>query len=330
MKMEKKERVLAAIQKEEVDRPPFGMWYHVPHVDQDPVHLAEIQIQQAQDYDLDFIKLMPFGNYSAADFGLSCTYHCTADKPVFERKFAIEDPKEWSELKPLPGIFGNHGKTVMIAQQVARQQKKAGLELPFVQTVFSPLTTAKKLAGMRLFQDMRSHPQHVHAALAAITETSINFVVENLNAGVAGFFFATQCATRDWVTEDEYKEFGLFYDLKVIEAFTDSTFFNILHIHGDNTWFNLLATYPVHCLNWHDRWSEPDLATARKISDKCFMGGINEIWLKTAKPEQIVKHIREAVIAAGIRGLMITPGCVADPTTPVENFIACREALGHL
>ncbi len=66
--------------------------------------------------------------------------------------------------------------------------KEKGLQLPFVQTIFSPLTTAKKLAGMRLFQDMRSHPDYVHQALKAITQTCIDFVAENLAAGVSGFF----------------------------------------------------------------------------------------------------------------------------------------------
>ncbi len=47
---------MAAINKQEVDRIPFGMWYHVPHVDQDPVELAEVQIQQALDYDLDSLS----------------------------------------------------------------------------------------------------------------------------------------------------------------------------------------------------------------------------------------------------------------------------------
>ncbi len=64
-----------------------------------------------------------------------------------------------------------------------------------------------------------------------------------------------------------------------------------------------MASYPVQCLNWHDRWVAPDMAQARKLSDKCFMGGINETWLKTATPDQITVHVREAVVTAGRRGV---------------------------
>ena len=327
--MTKKERVMAAIKKQDVDRVPFGMWYHVPHVDQDPVELAEIQIQQAHCYDLDFIKLMPFGNYGAHDYELSCTFYCTKDKPVFERKFAIDDPKEWTELEPLPGYFGNHGKYVLLARQVKKQLK--GEEIPFIQTIFSPLTTAKKLAGPKVFEHMRSHPEYLHQALAAITETTINFVKLNIEEGVDGFFFATQCANKEWVTEDEYEEFGVKYDLQVIDSYKDITYFNVLHIHGDNTMFEKLATkYPCNCINWHDRWAKPTMVEARKISDKCFLGGINEKWLATAKAEEVRDHIREAVLVAGRTGLMVTPGCVAELSTPEINFYAARIAVEGL
>ncbi|MEA4847944.1 MAG: uroporphyrinogen decarboxylase family protein [Clostridiaceae bacterium] len=327
-RMTKKERVMAAINKQEVDRIPFSIWYHVPHVDQDPVQLAEVQIEQAHSYDLDFIKMMPFGNYGAHDYGLSCTFYCTETQPVLERKFAIDDVKEWTEIEPLPGNFGNHGKQLMIARQLKKQLK--GEEIPYVQTIFSPLTTAKKLAGPRIFADMRSNPEYLHQALAAITETTINFVKLNIEEGVAGFFFATQCANKEWVSEAEYDEFGVKYDLQVINAYKDITYFNIAHIHGDNTMFEKVANYPCNCINWHDRWTSPNMAEARKLTDKCLLGCINEKWLSTAKAEEVRGHVREGVLAAGRTGLMVTPGCVAQLDTPAINFYAARLAVEGL
>jgi len=326
--MTKKERIIAAINKQEVDRPPFSMWYHLPQVDQDPVQLAQAQIEQAHMYDLDFIKMMPFGNYGAQDFGLSVDFYCTKTQPALEKKFAIDDVKQWTELEALPGCFGSHGKQLMLAKQIQKQLK--GEEIPYVQTIFSPLTTAKKLAGPRVFEDMRSHPGYVHQALQAITETTIDFINLNIEAGVAGFFFATQCANKDWVTESEYDEFGVAYDLQVINAFKDITYFNIVHIHGDNTMFEKIEAYPCNCINWHDRWVSPSMAEARKISDKCFLGGINEEWLSHAKPEEIGAHIREGALSAGLEGLMITPGCVAHLDTPEVNYYAARLAVEGL
>jgi uroporphyrinogen decarboxylase len=177
---------------------------------------------------------------------------------------------------------------------------------------------------------MRSHPEYLHQALAAITETTINFVKLNIEAGVAGFFFATQCANKEWITEAEHDEFGAAYDLKVINAYKDLTYFNIAHIHGDNTMFEKVADYPCNCINWHDRWVSPNMVEARKLSDKCFLGGINEKWLSKAKPEEVRSHIREGILAAGRTGLMVTPGCVAELDTPVVNFYAARTAVEGL
>ena len=39
--MTHKERVIAAINKQDVDRVPLSIWYHMPHKDQDPISLAE-------------------------------------------------------------------------------------------------------------------------------------------------------------------------------------------------------------------------------------------------------------------------------------------------
>ncbi|MDO5041406.1 MAG: uroporphyrinogen decarboxylase family protein [Peptoniphilus sp.] len=327
-KMTKKERVLAAINKEKVDRIPFSIWFHMPEVDQDAVALAEKTIEYAHLYDVDFIKMMPYGNYGAHDFGLSCTFYCTETQPVFERKFAINSVEEWNELEAVPGYFGEHGKTLQFAKELQKQLK--GEEIPYVQTIFSPLTTAKKLAGMRIFDDLRSNPEYVHHALEEITKTTIDFVKANKKYGVAGFFFASQCSSTDFMTEEEYKEFGTKYDLQVLEACNEDTYFNIVHIHGDNTMFELLADYPVQCINWHDRWTVPSMEEARKITDKCLLGGINEKWLTTAEAHEVKEHLREVIREAGPRGMMLTPGCVAALETPKVNFYAARTAVEGL
>lgn len=327
-RMTKEERIKAAIVRKETDRIPFSVWYHLPAVDQDPIAAAEMQLQLARSYDVDFIKLMPFGNYVAQDYGLSVEFYCTETRPALERKYGIASIDDWANIEPLPAYYGTYGKQVQLSQKINKMMKKG--EIPFVQTIFSPLTTAKKLAGPRVFEDLRSHPKLIRQALEAITQTTINFVKANIEAGVSGFFFATQCATSDFLTEQEFDEFGAKYDLKVIESYVDTTFLNILHIHGENTYFKKLAAYPCNCINWHDRLVYPDMGEARKLTDKCLMGGINEKWFENAAPEEIGVHVKEAVDSAGRKGLIITPGCCAELGTPKINYYAVRTAIEML
>ena len=44
-------------------------------------------------------------------------------------------------------------------------------------------------------------------------------------------------------------------------------------------------------------------------------------------PELIKAHIKEAIDMVDGKGLMIGPGCVADPHSPAENLRAVREAV---
>ncbi len=323
-RMTKKERVQAAIKFQDVDRLPISMWWHIPHVDQDPINLAEETVRLTEKFDWDFIKMMPFGNYVAQDFGLSVRFFCTNDKPAKEREFGIKDASDYLKLEPLPAIYGTYGKQLQFTQYLQKMLK--GNDIPYIQTIFSPLSVAKKLAGPRIYTDIKEHPEEVKHALKVIAETEANFCKANIEAGVAGFFFASQCASSDLMTEEEYKEFGVPYDLELFDSYKDDTWFNVIHIHGDNVFFKLLADYPGTAVNWHDRWTKVSLADARKLTDKCLMGGINEREFMHETPDTIRDHIKFAVDMAGKKGYMITPGCVAKLDTPEINFYAARVA----
>ncbi|KRK88275.1 uroporphyrinogen decarboxylase family protein [Lentilactobacillus sunkii] len=329
------ERIRAALKSEPVDRVPVNLWAHLPEYDQNPKSLARKQVEFARKYDFDFIKLMPFGLYGVEDYGAEITYYAKRDHPAVLSRPGISNYQEWTHIDPLPGNYGTYGKQVELAKYV---REFSGGEFPFIQTIFNPLTTALKLAGNRLILDIKEHPDEVKAALDALTQTTINFVKENINAGVDGFFYATQTATANLLTREEYEEFGKPYDLKVLDAFKDKTWFNVAHIHGDNTYFDIIADYPVQALNWHDRSVSPSLAEARKITDKTLIGGLHELpyitngqitapsILVTGTVNQVEEHVQEAIDEVDGKGLIIGPGCVASQEVPEANIYALRTA----
>ncbi len=326
------ERIKAALNHEPVDRVPVNLWSHLPEYDQNPRSLARKQVEFAQQYDFDFIKLMPFGLYGVEDYGAEITYYAKRDHPAVLSKPGILHYSDWRKVEPLNGNFGTYGKQVELAKYVREFSKD---EFPVIQTIFNPLTTALKLAGNRLVLDIKEHPKEVKQALEALTQTTINFVHENLNAGVDGFFYATQTATSNLFTREEYLEFGRPYDLKVLDAFKDKTWFNVAHIHGDNTYFDLIADYPVQALNWHDRSVAPSLKEARQLTDKALIGGLHELPNEDGTPSILVSgtvnevenHVREAIDEVDGKGLIIGPGCVASQEVPDANIYALRTAV---
>lgn len=340
--MTKEERVKAVLAGQEVDRIPASVWMHISEFDQDPRALAEAMVDFNTKFDFDFVKMMPFGAYTVPDWGAKLDIFCDKYKEVEVAAPGVVDVDDYYRMEVLPATYGTWGKTLQTAQWVGKELARRGAsDTPFMQTIFSPSTTLKKLTNNKMFADIVEHPEAVHNALEVITQTTINFINANIEAGVSGFFFATQCATYDLMTDAAYAEFGKPYDLRVINAYKDKTWFNVLHIHGSNTMFETLCKYPLPVLNWHDRQDGPTMAEAAKLTDKVFLGGLREgpaivnghlvydsIMAKADEtPAGVEAHIHEVMDAMDGKRLLIGPGCVADPHSSDENIQAVRHAV---
>ena len=336
--MNREERIRAVLEGKQPDRVPVSVWMHLSEYDQDSRSLAEAMVAFNEKYDYDFIKMMPFGAYMTPGWGAKLKIFCDPYKEVEIIEPAITCPEDYEKLEVLAPTHGSWGRTLQIAQWTSKLIKP---NTPYMQTIFSPATSLKKLAGARLLSDMLEHPDKVHHALEVITETTINFVKANIEADVSGFFFATQLANYDMLSDTLYAEFCKPYDLRVISSYNKETWFNVVHIHGKNIMFDTLEKYPLPILNWHDRQTEPDFKAAREKTNKVFMGGLKEgpaivgtalqydsiMSTEGMTVENIKKHIHEAIEMAGGKGLIVAPGCVADPKSPEELLKAVRAAV---
>src|SRR2546422_3980962 len=67
--MTKRERVVAALGGQPVDRPPVAFWRHAPDVDHTAKGLAEAMLSLHRRFDLDLVKVMSSGVYCVEDWG---------------------------------------------------------------------------------------------------------------------------------------------------------------------------------------------------------------------------------------------------------------------
>ncbi len=72
--MTKRERVLAAVARQPVDRPPVAFWRHVPDVDHTAAGLADAMLDFHRPWDPDLIKVMSSGVYCVEDWGCTVAY----------------------------------------------------------------------------------------------------------------------------------------------------------------------------------------------------------------------------------------------------------------
>jgi uroporphyrinogen decarboxylase len=325
--MSHRERIENALALKETDRLPFGFWWHFPNRDRAPRRLAELALDLQRKLDLDFIKFSPYGLYSVVDWGVTLEVRGGAQTPV-QADYPVKRAEDWSKLRMYRGTEGEY-LVVLEAQRIALSEMKENV--PFVQTVFSPLTSCLKMAGREtLLEHIRSAPRAVHAGLEIVAETTRRFAREVVTRGADGLFFASQTTNEGCLTRDEYAEFAKPYDLTVLEAVRGKSWFNIFHLHGQNVMFDQVLDYPAQAFNYHDREAGPPLAEMRTRTNKCLIGGIGQnTTLVHGTPDEVDSQVKEAWEQVNRRGLILGPGCVANLSAPEKNVLQLRKSVAE-
>lgn len=325
MAMTRRERITAALARKPVDRPPVAFWQHVPEVDHTARGLADAMLAFHRRWDLDFIKTMSSGVYCVEDWGCRVAYTGSPNGAKKCTEHAVKRAEDWARIKPLDPGAGALGRELEAIRLIVRGRSD---DAPILHTLFSPLTTARKLSGERLLDDLRQHPEAVLPALEAITETTTRYALAALEAGADGIFFATQTATPELCTEEENGRWGAPHARRVLEAVKGKSTFTLLHIHGKGIYFDQLASLPVHAINWHDRLTPPTLADAQRRFTGAVVGGLNE-WgtLRDGPPSDIAAEVDEAIHQTGGIGLIVAPGCVLPLDIPPKHLATAVEAV---
>ena len=323
-KMNHWERVRAAIKGEEVDHVPISLWKHWPVEDETPEGLAAITLSWQKEYDFDLVKFMPTGTYGIEDWGAETIYEPNYNGIRTVTKFGVTDVAQWPKLAALDVTKGYIGNQIEALRLAAEQLQNS---VPVLQTLFSPLTTARKLAGERVFTDLRRQPDLLKEGLQIIADTTVRFALESLRAGAHGMFFASQCDTYHLLSEAEYKEFGEYFDLIVLNAVQEAEF-NMVHAHGQDIMFDLMSSYPANMLNWHDRLTQPTLKEAKERFSGLLVGGVSERDTLVHGPVEAIRaEVKDAIAQTNGRRLMIGPGCVALGNVPAVHLRAVIEAV---
>jgi uroporphyrinogen decarboxylase len=306
--MTKRERVLAAVERRAVDRPPVAFWRHVPEVDHTSQGLADAMLEFHRTWDLDLVKLMSSGVYCVEDWGCRVAYqgHPGGAKRCTEH--AVKRTADWARLRPLDPGAGALGRELEAVRLV---RKGRADDAPILMTIFSPFTIATKLAGDLAMQSVAAAPEVLRAALEVITETTARYAAEALAAGADGIFFATQAASAEAIHETLSTTWDLPYARRVLDRVRGAAAPIVLHLHGRDVFWDAWTTLPVHVVNWHDRLTVPSVAAAARRFAGALAAGLGEsTTLLHGPPEVAAAEAREAIRQAGGRGLIVTPGCV--------------------
>jgi uroporphyrinogen decarboxylase len=302
-----------------------ALWRHFPGDDQDPEELAASTVAFQQQYDFDFVKVTPASSFCVRDWGVEDRWEGNQEGTREYTRYAVHSPKDWYNLQPLDvhrGALGNQLRCLELLQQTLGEQ------VPYIQTIFNGLSQAKYLVGRGdLVAHVRESPHAVHSALEVIAETTVRFIRAAREHGIAGIFLAVQHASYGLLTEAEYREFGVPYDLRLLEA-AEGLGLNVVHLHGDRVMFDLLAGYPAQVVNWHDRETPPTLDEAQARVRGAVLGGLRQ-WetMLRGTPDDVRQEAHDAITRTGGRRFILGTGCVTPITAPWANIRAARLAV---
>jgi len=326
--MTNRDRVMAALRGEAVDRVPLSFWMHHFVAENSVEGFVAESLRLARAFGWDYLKPQSRAQCFAEAWGLQ--YRASDERAVaYTRTHApCADAAGLRSLKPAEPAAGALGEQLRALRQI---RAGVGPDTPIIWTVFSPLMVVPYLLPGGVEQALaiaREEPAALEAALGAIAHTLAGYTRLALAAGADGLFYATNVARRDLLSAAECRRFQRPYDLQILAAAAAAPF-NVLHVCGSGVLFDEFVDYPVQAISWAQAEGNPSLADGRRRSGRAVMGGLPaKPVIVTLTPDAVADRARAAVREMDGRALLLGPDCSINPETPDALLQAARAALG--
>lgn len=319
--MTHRERLTGTLAGQPVDRPAISLWRHFGGIDMTSAGLADAMVGFQREFDFDFVKFMPTGTYTIIDWGAETEWIPNDHGIRTVRGLPISSPDGWARLPILDTSAGVLG---MVNAALAETTRRIGPDTPVLQTIFSPLSTARKLAGDAALAHLRQHPDQFAAGMETIAAVTGQLLSDAVERG-ADIFYVLQSGSADVLTRDEFERWEAAYARRLLGGLRGTLV--VVHSHGDHLWFAELADWPVNGVSWHDRAGAPGLAEARTMLGHGLVGGIDG-WstLRSASPADVRAIIVDA-IEQGAGRVAVAPGCVIPADSAPHLIRAARDAV---
>jgi uroporphyrinogen decarboxylase len=315
--MTRRERVLAALRGDPVDRVPIAFWLHNFATENSAEGLATETERLARVFAWDFLKPQSRAQCFAEMWGL--TYRPSTERatPFTVTHTPLTTAANVARLRPADPRAGALGEQL---DALRRIRVAVGTDTPIIWTVFSPIMVmAYLIVGGReqALAIARSDHKAMEAGLAAITETLAAYARACVETGADGLFYATNVArAADGLTPEECRRFQRPFDLRVLAA-VERAPFNVMHVCGPAVHFDEFANYPVAAFSWALGDGNPSLADVHRRTGKAVIGGLPaKPVIASMRGEDIAARARRAVDEMRGRALLLGPDCSIDPDTP--------------
>jgi uroporphyrinogen decarboxylase len=310
--MTPRQRIASVLAGRRPDRPAASFWRHHPRQEMTGEDLVRVTLEFQRRFHWDLVKINPRAEYHTEAWGNRYAFYDDDHRRPTLIEPRVRSPRDWATLAvldPTDGVLGVH-------LRAARRIREAlGADVPLVMTVFTPLSIAAELAGVRETPrpgDVVRHGDELERGLDTITETFTRFVRELISAGCDGIFFATtRLGTRAHLNDSDFQRLSRPRDLAVLAASGGATA-NVLHVCGPRAMLDLTADYPVQLVSWDMRdATNPGPAEIAAQSRRALLGGIaQELTRDVSRGDEVVEQARQTLEAVGSERVVLGAGCV--------------------
>ena len=336
-KMTPSDRMMLAMGLEEADRVPVGFLpltigarlagVTIDKFSQDPKLMAKGQEVLYEKFAPDFV--LPFPDISSIAEGWETKTKFVEESTPYTVEFSVNKAEDWEEVDVISPNewWSERGRIPIVLQAQDILIDKYESELPVLGLMASPVTLASWIGGLSLVsKDMIKNPELLNIGLERLTQSMINLVKAYYDNGITVTYMACTRATKDIYGITQYVDFGVTYDLKVLNACKDYMTF-MGHVCGREPYLELLTPlYPFVGVNFWDRGAVYDLAFAKKkYGDRIpLIGGADQTrTLLYGTPEQVEAECIDAIRQAAVGGgFVLAPGCELSHDTPDANIAA--------
>jgi uroporphyrinogen decarboxylase len=318
-----RDRVLAALRGEPVDRVPLAFWLHDFAAENAVETFVAESLRLARTFGWDYLKPQSRAQCFAEAWGFRYAPSGARAVPYTRTHAPCAGADDLRRLKPAAPTAGALGEQL----EALRQIRAAVGDTPIIWTVFSPMMVIPYLLTGGVEQALaiaRDDPGSLEHALEAVADTLAGYAREARRAGADGLFYATNVARQGLLTPAECRRFQRPWDRRVLDAVAGAPF-NMLHVCGAAAHLDEFEDYPVHALSWAASESNPSLPEVRRRTGRAVVGGLPaKPLIATLMPDAIAARARAAIRELQGRGLLLGPECSINPDTREELLRAAR------
>lgn len=332
--MNSKERCLAAIHGQPVDRvPAFPLLMFFAQQRQGITYrefatngrvMAESQLRMRERFPIDAVTACTDAFRVVADLGAEMAF--PEDRPPYAVRPVIAGEGDLKRLsRPDPGDSGTRmADRVLGCAELARSAGDDCLTLGWVDMPFAEACSVCGVSEFMLL--LHDEPALAHGVLEFLTGIVVDFALAQLEAGVP--MMGAGDAAASLVSPAQYREFALPYEQRVCAAVRAAGGLTKLHICGDTA--HLMGDMKRSGADLFNVDHLVDFSSACRAYGEagiCFKGNLDPVAdMLQATPEECAERAVQCLGGAEGLPFILSPGCEVPADTSDEVFQAFCEA----